>query len=299
MSSKFIHTIKRRIGARIPALVVVVCVAAILPVLCLQVARAADGYDGRDAGSSNEKPKALDNVGIDEHLGGNVDLGLKFKNERGETVTLSSFTAGGKPLLLSLAYYGCPGLCNFHLNGLKDAFKQMSAPLGREFQVVVVSIEPKETPQIATLKRDAYIEAYGRPEGAQGWHFLVGDEVNVHKLAEQVGFKYAWDAQSNQWAHASAAFILTPDGRISRNFYGITFNPKDLRLSLIEASNGTIGTVIDQLVLFCFHYDPKASKYTIAAFNVMRAGGGLAVLVMAGFMIPFWWRSRKDSQGES
>ncbi len=276
----------------------VVCLGTTL-LMASSFAWAVEGFDGREEGSQNDRPKAIENVGVNEHLGSSVDMDLTFRDETGKTVALSHFTEGDKPVLLSLAYYGCPGLCNFHLNGLKDAFKQMKAPLGREFQMVVVSIEPKETPELAARKRDAYIEAYGRPEGAAGWHFLVGDEKNVHKLAEQVGFRYEWDKESNQWAHASAAYVLTPDGRLSRYFYGITFNPKDLRLSLIEASNGTIGTIVDKLVLFCFHYDPKASKYTVAAFNVMRAGGGLAVVVMAGFMIPFWWRSRKESQGET
>jgi protein SCO1/2 len=276
--------------------------AASLLLLTLQLlqpqALAYSGFDGRDEGSANERPKALTDVGIEEKLGEPIDLDLQFHDEKGQTVRLGDFVHGNQPLLLSLVYFGCPGLCNFHLNGLTEAFRKMPAPLGKEFQYVAVSIEPKETSETAAKKRDAYILSYGRPEGAAGWHFLTGSEENIRKLAKDVGFRYSWDKDSNQWAHGSVAMVVTPDGRLSRYFYGITFNPSDLRLSLVEASNGNIGTVVDKLVLFCFHYDPKVSKYTVAAFNVMRAGVALAVLVMAGFLIPFWWRNRKELRGD-
>ena len=283
-----------------------VAVRAFFAVCCAQIlwlnqSFAVDNFNGDAESIANETPHEIDGVGVDAKLGGQIDLDLKFTNEQGELVPLSTYTKDGQAMLLSLAYFSCPSLCNFHLNGLNDAFKKMPATLGKEFQVVVVSIDPKETPALASKKRDAYIEAYGRPEGVKGWHFLVGTAANVKKLTEEAGFKYKWDPKSNQWAHASAALILTPAGRISRYFYGITFNPKDLRLSLIEASNGNIGTIVDRLVLFCFHFDPKASKYTIAAFNVMRAGGGLAVVILAAFLVPVWIRSRKEDhvQGDS
>lgn len=258
---------------------------------------AHEGFDGREEPIQNETPAELKDVGIDEHLGEPVDLALTFRDESGKTVPLSSFTSGGKPVLLTLAYFNCPSLCNFHLNGLNDAFKGLKEPLGREFEMVVVSIEPKETFELAAKKKESYIRAYGRPEGAAGWHFLTGDQANITKLAQQVGFKYRWDEKEKQYAHASAAYVLTPEGRISRYMYGIVFDPKVLRLSMIEASNGTIGTLVDKLTLFCFHYDPKASKYTVAAFNVMRAGGGLTVLILACFLLPFWFRSRKGGAG--
>jgi protein SCO1/2 len=166
---------------------------------------AHEGFDGRDAGSSNETPEELKNVGIEEHLGDQVDMGLTFRDEMGAVVPLSAFTANHKPVLLTLAYYECPGLCNFHLNGLTDAFKEIKEPLGKEFEVVVVSIQPKETPELAAKKKDAYLKAYGRPEGANGWHFLTGDQANISKLAQQVGFKYHWDEKEKQFAHTSAA----------------------------------------------------------------------------------------------
>lgn len=252
---------------------------------------ANDGLKGHE-GMSNETPKELQDIGIDEHLGSSLDLGLTFRNENGEKIALSSLVNGSKPVLLTLAYYGCPSLCNYHLNGLNDTFKQMKATVGHEFEFVVVSIEPKEKPELAKQKRAAYVEAYGRPESLESWHFLTGDEASIRKLAEQVGFKYRWDENQKQWAHAAAAYVLTPEGRISRYFYGIVFDPKVVRLSLIEASNGAIGTIVDKLTLFCFHFNPKENKYTVAAFNIMRAGGGLMVLIIAAFLAPFWIRSR-------
>ena len=247
-------------------------------------------------GFANETPKQLEDIGIEERLGGKIDLDLKFKNEAGELVPLRSFFQGHKPVLLSLAYYGCPSLCNFHLNGLNDSFKQIEQPIGAEFNFVVISIEPNEKPELAASKKAAYIKEYGRPEGAAGWHFLTGDEKSIQAIAGQVGFKYKWDEQQKQWAHAAAAYAITPEGRISRYLYGIVFNPKTLRLSMVEASNGRIGDLMDRLILFCFHFDPKASKYTFYVFNLMRAGAVLIVLVIAGFLVPFWLRNRREER---
>jgi protein SCO1/2 len=250
-------------------------------------------------GVENEVPASMKDIGIEEHLGDTVNLDLKFKNEKGEVVPLRHYFDGHKPVLLSLAYYSCPSLCNFHLNGLNDAFKQMKQPLGHEFNVVVVSIEPKETPELASAKRASYLKAYGRPEGDGGWHFLVGSQDQIAELAKEVGFKYRWDEGQKQYAHASAAYVLTPIGQISRYLYGIVFDPKTVRLSMIEASEGRIGTIVDKLTLFCFHYDQKGSKYALAAFNVVRAAALLIVLVMAMFMTPFWLKARRDNKTKS
>ncbi|MES2963409.1 MAG: SCO family protein [Bdellovibrionota bacterium] len=247
-------------------------------------------------GFANAVPKPLEGIGIDEHLGEKIDLDLTFKDENGQSVPLRSFVKDGKPVLLSLAYYACPSLCNFHMNGLLDAFKKMPQPLGQEFNAVVVSIEPKETPQLARDKKATYMKSYGRPEGEKGWHFLTGDAASIAKLAKQVGFNYRWDEGEQQYAHASAATVVAPDGKISRYLYGIVFDPKTIRLSMIEASDGKVGTVVDKLILYCFHFDSKASKYSLAAFNVMRAGGVAIVVILAIFLAPFWFRSRK---GES
>lgn len=274
---------------KLVAIVAFALVGALAPATAL--ARGEMG--GHNEGFANETPKELAGVGIDEHLGEKVDLDLAFKNENGESVTLRSYMKDGKPVLLSLAYFSCPSLCNFHLNGLLDAFKKIPAPLGQEFHAVVVSIEPKETPQLARDKKATYLKSYGRPEGEKGWHFLTGDAASITKLAKQVGFNYRWDEEQQQYAHASAATVLTPEGTISRYLYGIIFDPKTVRLSMIEASDGKVGTVMDRLVLYCFHFDSKASKYSLAAFNVMRAGGVAIIVILAIFLAPFWFRSRK------
>ena len=258
-------------------------------------------FDETKPGLANETPKELEGIGIEEHRGEKIDLTLKFRNEQGEVVPLASFFEHGKPVLLSLAYYECPSLCNYHLNGLNDAFKQLKAPLGKEFHHVVVSIEPKETPAVASAKKANYVKANGKPESAEGWHFLTGEEKEIFALAKQVGFKFRWDEETKQYAHASAAIVLTPDGTISRYLNGVTFDPKTLRLSMVEASNGKVGTVIDKLTLFCFHFDPKASKYTLYASNIMRGGGAVTVLALVCFMAPFWFRKREEDrlQGEA
>lgn len=261
-------------------------------------AQAGREFGKQAEGFQNEVPKELKEADITEHLGEKIDLDLTFKNEAGETVALRSLVANGKPLLLTMAYYSCPSLCNFHLNGLTDAFKKMKQPLGDEFNFAAVSIEPKETPEMAATKKAAYMEVYDRPEGAKGWHFLTGEQANITALAKQVGFGYRWDEEAKQYAHASAAMVITPDGRISRYLYGIIFDPKTVRLSMIEAANGSIGTVMDRVILYCFHFDPKSSKYSLQIFNIMRGAGVLIVLALIGFIAPFWIRNLRKAQGE-
>ena len=257
---------------------------------------------GRSApGLANEVPKALEGIDIEEHLGEKVDLSLRFRDETGALVPLSKYVNGSKPVILDLAYYSCPSLCNFHLNGMTEVFKKMPWTTGDEFDMVIVSIDAREKPELALSKKASYISSYGRPEGAAGWHFLTGDEAQIQALAKQVGFKYRWDEKEQQFAHASAAEVLTPDGRISRYLYGIVFDPKTVRLSLVEAGQGKIGGIVDRLILWCFHYDPVSSKYSLYATNIMRGGGVVAVFLMAAFFLPFWMghRSKPDSEPES
>ncbi|RYZ76030.1 MAG: SCO family protein [Proteobacteria bacterium] len=260
----------------------------------------ADNFEKPGAEIQNEIPAELKEATITEHLGEKIDLDMKFKDETGALVPLRTYVADGKPMLLSMAYYSCPSLCNFHLNGLTDAFVKMKEPLGEVFHHVVVSIEPKETPDLAKIKKDNYMKAYGRPEGAQGWHWMTGEQANITALSKQVGFGYRWDEEAKQYAHASAAMVIAPDGKITRYLYGIVFDPKTVRLSMVEAAHGEVGTTMDRLILYCFHFDPKSSKYSLKLFNIMRGGGVLIILAMIGFIAPFWIRnSRKASQGES
>lgn len=269
----------------------------LMPILlsALPAAWAFGAHSGirSNEGVANEVPKKVESVGIEPRLGKKLDLDLKFRDQDGREVTLGDYTKDGKPILLSLAYFSCPSLCNYHLNGLNDAFKQLPKPLGDEFNVLVVSFDPKEKPELAKAKRENYLKEYGRPAGAKGWHFLTGESDAIAALTKAVGFSYRWVEEDNQYAHASAAYAIAPDGTISRYLFGISFDPKTLRLSMLEASNGKVGSVVDKLILYCFHWDENNGKFTLAAMNIMRLGGILVVVVIGLFLVPFWFRARK------
>lgn len=254
----------------------------------------ANAYDGKAAtGISNETPKELEGVGIDQLLGAPLDLSLKFKDENNKEVTLGSFYSDHKPVLISLVYYACPGLCNFHLNGLTEALKQVDWSPKDKFEILAISFDPKENAELAINKKANYMKIYDRPQAEEGWHFLTADQETITKITSSVGFRYKWNEKENEWSHASAAIITTPQGVISRYLGGIQFDPKDIKLALNEASGGKIGTLIDKVILFCFHYDPQANKYALYAFNLVRLGGAIIVLVMFLWLLPFWIRTKK------
>ncbi|HEX7673305.1 MAG TPA: SCO family protein [Bdellovibrio sp.] len=258
-----------------------------------QVSRA---YNGPDAGlSADQKAPELQGVGIDEKLGKKIDFNTKFKDESGKEVTLGSYFDGKHPVIISPVYFACPGLCNFHLNGLTDALKAMDKEwtVGKKYKVLSVSFDSRETPDLAAHKKDTYIKLYGRPEAADSWHFLTGNETAVKAITSDLGFKFRWDEQSKEWAHASAAVVISPDGTISRYLPGIMFNPQDVKIALNEATAGKIGTFVDTLVLYCFKYDPKQSKFVLAAVQIMKLGGALAVLLMVLWLLPIYIRSRR------
>lgn len=274
-----------------------VALAALFAILFLQLfAQQAPAYDPTKPADmvADEQAKELKDIGIDEHLGAPIDLNLTFKDENGQVVSLSKYIDGSHtPVIISPVYYSCPGLCNFHLNGLTDALKQVDWSVGDKFRVLAISFDAKETPDLALKKKAAYMKTYGRPGAENGWHFLTGDEATIKALTSTIGFKFKWNEEEKQWAHASAAIIVTPDGKISRYLPGIMFDPKDVKLALNEASNGKIGTIVDQLVLYCFQYNPHQSKYTLYAFNIMKLGGALMILVLALWLLPIWVRSRR------
>lgn len=262
--------------------------------LALSSSAIARNLNTPDVGDSqNVVPHQLEGIGITEKLGSKVDMSLAFTNEAGERVTLGDYFRRGKPVMLSLAYYNCPSLCNYHLNGVSDSLRQMKLTPGNDFEYLVISIDPKETPALAAAKKENYIKAYGRMGAEKGWHFLVGEEASIHALADQVGFKFRWDEQSEQWAHSAAAIVMTPGAEISRYLPGVYFEPQTMRLSLVEAGQGKVGTLMDKLILNCFMFDPNASKYTLNAMYVMRAGAILIVLVLIAFLTPFWFRQRR------
>jgi protein SCO1/2 len=236
-------------------------------------------------------PAELAGVGIQEKLGAQIDLNLTFTAENGYQVPLKQFFAPGRPVLLNLVYYQCPMLCNLVLNAQTGTLREIPWTPGREFEIVTISIDPAETFDLAARKRQTYLAGYERP--APGWHFLADHQGNARKLADQVGFRYRWDAQTQQFAHAAAIMFLTPDGRVSRYLYGIRFPARDMRLALTEASQSKFGLSVDRLLLYCFHYDPQARSYVLAAANVMRAGGALTVVVLAFVLWRLWRFERR------
>jgi len=223
-------------------------------------------------------PAELEGVGVTEHLGAQVDLSLTFIAENGYPVELGKYFHKGKPVILDLVYYRCPMLCNLVMNGQVSALREIAWTPGNEFDIVTISIDPKETFDLAKDKKKYYLEAYERP--VSGWHFLVDEHNNVKKLADQVGFHYKYSAVQEQYAHAAAIMVLTPEGKVSRYLYGIKLKTRDLRLALTEASESKLGMSFDKFLLYCFHYDPQAKSYVMFATNFMRAGGVLIVLVL-------------------
>jgi len=225
-----------------------------------------------------------------------IPLDLTFKDEFGRTVPLRSFFKPGKPVILAPVYYRCPMLCTQILNGVVGSLKAVSLNPAQDFEVVAVSFNPKETWQLATAKKANYLEKYqstgARGDAKAGWHFLTGDEPSIKSLADTVGFHYKYDAVNNQFAHASAIYVITPEGRIARYFYGIEYKPRDFRLGLVEASANKIGSAADQVLLFCYHYDPTTGKYGMAITMVTRALGTATVLLLGGFVFIMLRRER-------
>ena len=249
-------------------------------------------------GSGNGLPAPLQDVGFDQKLGAQVPLDLVFRDESGEETTLGAYVSE-RPVILSLVYYECPMLCTLVLNGLASSLKAVSFTAGREFEIVTVSFNPRDTPALAAAKKEAYLGRYGRPGAARGWHFLTGEETSIRRLTEAVGFRYTYDQEAGQYAHASGILVLTPEGKIARVFYGIEYAPRDLRLGLVEAGRGEIGTFVDQLLLYCFHYDPAAGKYGAAAINLVRMGGVATVLAGGLAIFQMVKRERRDRRREA
>lgn len=230
------------------------------------------------------RPELLKQVGIDQKLNDQIPLNLAFRDEHDRPVELAQFFVG-KPVVLTLVYYNCPMLCTQVLNGLDRSLELIPMEIGKDFNVVTVSIDPTDRPAIAEAKQAMYAGMYQRKGAQYGWHFLVGDEPQIKQLADAVGFRYAYDPDSKQYAHASAVILLTAEGKISRYFYGVTYPERDLRLGLVEASQGKIGSPVDQVLLFCYHYDPHTGKYGLLVSRMIQLGGVLTVLVGGIFLI--------------
>lgn len=241
----------------------------------------------------NVTPRELETIGVDEHLGARVPLDARFLDHRGHATTLGRYFDGRRPVVLNLVYHRCTMLCSMVLNGVIRSLKATPWSVGDQYDVVTVSIDPRDRPEVASAKRERVLEAYGRPTAERGWHFLVGAENDSRRVADAVGFRYRFDRASDQYAHPAVTVLLTPDGRVARYLYGIDYPPTDVRVGLLEASEGRQVSTVEKLILYCYHYDPQGKKYALVAMNVMKLGGAATMLGLGGLLTVLWSRERK------
>jgi protein SCO1/2 len=239
----------------------------------------------------------LRQVGIQQRLGGQIPLDLRFRNERNEVVRIGDYF-GERPVVLALVYYECPMLCTQVLNGLAGALRAVPMEPGEQFDILAISFNAKETAELAARKKETYLERYGRASAGKGWHFLTGDQEPIDRLAGSVGFRYSYDPASRQFAHASGIMVLTPDGKISRYLPGIEYDPRDLKLALLEASGGRIGSPADRLLLYCYQYDPATGKYGPVIMNLVRLSAIATVLALAALMLLLRRKSAQPADSE-
>ena len=232
---------------------------------------------------SNVRPPGLQGVGIEQHLNQSIPPQLAFRDETGKPVRLGDYF-GNRPVILNLVYYQCPMLCGEVLSGLESALRVLKFDVGKEFDVLTVSFDPRETPDLATKKKAEFLKRYGRPGAADGWHFLTGPQESIDALTEAAGFQYQYDPKTGQFAHSTAIMVLTPEGKIARYYYGVEYAPKDLRLGLIQASENKIGNLADQVLLYCYHYDPATGKYGAIIARVLQLSG-LATILLLGIFV--------------
>lgn len=244
---------------------------------------------------SSQAPTALSKVSFEQRLNEQLPLDLPFRDESDRAVKLGEYF-GRKPVILTFVYYECPMLCTEVLNGLESALRVLNETVGKEFEVVTVSFDAKETPVLAAGKKTAYLERYKRPEARQGWHFLTGDQASIDALTKAAGFNFVWDEASHQFAHASGIVVATPAGKLSRYFFGVEYSPRDLKFAVMESATETIGTLADKLVLYCYHYDPTTGSYGFVAMRAVRIGGAATILALFGFVFVSIRRDNKTGQ---
>ncbi|MDT8067484.1 MAG: SCO family protein [Terriglobia bacterium] len=255
--------------------------------IALTVAIAGTGFGQMigDPDYSHTPPPELKHVGIEQRLGEQVPLNLQFQDETGKTVKLGGYFQSGRPVILNLVYYQCPMLCGEVLQGLTAMTKIIGFMPGKQFEILTVSIDPRETPQLAAAKKKTFMERLGRPGAENGWHFLVGKQPEIDALANALGWEYQYDAKTDQFAHAAGVILATPEGKIAQYYYGVEYSARDMRLGIVEASKNRIGTLTDQLLLYCYHYDPRIGKYGAVVTNMVRLGGALTLVILGGFLI--------------
>ena len=245
--------------------------------------------------NADNKPVVLNDVTIEQRLNEQVPLNLNFRDETGKAVRLGEYI-NDKPVILSLVYYECPMLCNLILNGLIKSLNALSFDIGDEFEIVTVSFDPAETPALAAEQKKGYLKQYGRDGAEQGWHFLTGNEKEIKELTQAVGFNYVYNPETDEYAHAGGIMVLTPKGKLSQYFYGIEYSTKDIRFALIESSANKIGSPVDQILLYCFHYDPTTGKYGVAIMNIVRLAGIVTLALLGGFMLIMFRRDRRKAR---
>ncbi|HUB03197.1 MAG TPA: SCO family protein [Terriglobales bacterium] len=241
---------------------------------------------------ANQRPPGLQFVGIEQHLNAEVPGNLEFRDELGNPVKFGDYFGHGRPVILNLGYYQCPMLCSELLEGLVGSMKPLTLQLGQDFDVVTLSFDPRETTDMAAAKKREIMKRYGRANAANGWHFLTGSADQIKILTDAVGFQYQFDPKTGQYAHATAIVLLTPDRHIAEYFYGVEFSPRDLRLGLVQASQGKIGNLTDAVLLYCYHYDPRAGKYGAVISNVLKISGIATILILGAFVFVMYRADR-------
>jgi protein SCO1/2 len=265
----------------------IVAAGILLTAMLLSTCAWAQMNNGIMSPPASARPPRLENVGIEQRLDAQVPPDLTFRDDAGKAVKLGDYF-GHKPMILNLVYYNCTMLCGEALAGLASAMRLVKFDVGNEFDVITVSFDPRETPEMAAAKKLDYVKRYGRANAATGWHFLTGKAESINALTKAVGFQYQYDAKTNQYAHATAIMVLTPQGRISRYFYGVDFPPKDLRMGLVEASQDKIGNAVDAVLLYCYHYNPETGKYGAMVGNILRLAAAATILMLGTFLFILW-----------
>ncbi len=271
-------------------LITLICSADAVPVPGMKAA-----YTGIEPEKASAvMPEELKDVGIEEKIGQKIDLSAQVTTEEGQVVPLSIFFKAHHPVIFSPVYFSCPGLCNFHLNGLTDTLKSVDWSPGKQFEVVALSFDSREKPDLAAKKKQSYLSSYQRLGTEAGWHFLTADQATITKLTEQVGFKYKWNEKVKEWSHASAAIVIAPDGTIARYLHGIQFEARDVKLALNEAAEGKVGNIVDSVMLYCFKYNRHESKYGLQVFRVMQVGAAATALLLGLWLLPILIRAKRE-----
>ncbi len=255
----------------------------------------ARGLRPEGGAPASQMPGILSSVSFDQRLNELLPLETLFKDEEGRDVKLGEYF-GVRPVVLAFAYYECPMLCTQVLNGLASSLTVLTETVGTDFDVVVVSFDPRETPTLAAGKKKSYLDRYKRPGSEHGWHFLTGEEASIRRVTDAAGFHYAWDEKTQQFAHPSGIVVTTPDGRLSRYFFGIEFAPRDVKFALIESSAGRIGNAVEKLLLYCYHYDPATGSYSFLAMRAVQIGGAVTLVALVGFVLVALSREQREER---